>query len=111
MLTDRMKDLMLKAAKCFDEGFSPFNDEWLSENKVTLDECMALSSTIGLAVRAYARAGSKTQMELLLVGGTDGKIDSDIARASIEQGQARKKAEAAFTNAISGEAPRRGVSK
>lgn len=83
MIKLRMKNLMIEAAKCFSDGYSPFNTDWLSENEVTLDECMSLSEMIGTAVKSFALAGSKAQTALLIIDASDGRIDFASAYSSV----------------------------
>lgn len=83
MIGQRMKYLLLEAAKCFDEDYSPFNSEWLSKHEVALDECMNLSELIGTIIKGVALASDATQIEVILVSASDGKVTSENARASI----------------------------
>lgn len=91
MISPRIKTLLIEASKCFDEGYSPFNSDWLSEHEVTLDECVALSSMIGMVIRGVALANDLTQAEILLVSSSDGKITSENARASFQEVRARRR--------------------
>jgi hypothetical protein len=50
----RMTELMNKAADEFERGTNPFESWWLSENNVSLDECMALSESTAIALRHFA---------------------------------------------------------
>ena len=67
MFGKRMTHLLIEAAKCFDDGRSPFENSWLSENNVTLDECMALSHYIGIILRGAALASKSVQGEILFI--------------------------------------------
>lgn len=91
MISKRMKELLVKAATCFDDGYSPFNDQWLSEHNVTLDECMDLSSMIGTVLSGVAHASDMTQQEIIIVGASKGVITSENARASIHVVRTRNK--------------------
>jgi hypothetical protein len=66
MISERMKHLLLEAAKCFEDSYSPFNGEWLSDHKVTLEECMELSEMIGLILRGVALSDEQTQAAVLI---------------------------------------------
>jgi hypothetical protein len=61
-----MKFLLLEAAKCFDDGYSPFQSDWLSKNNVTLDECMSLSELTGTILRGVALSDKLTQAKVLI---------------------------------------------
>jgi hypothetical protein len=50
-LSDRMVDLMSKAADALDELSDPFQTWWLSKNDVSLDECAALSEGIARLIK------------------------------------------------------------
>lgn len=91
MISQRMKDLLVKASACFSEGFSPFNNDWLSENKVTLDECMSLSELIGTVIKGVALSDEKLQSIVFMVSASDGYINSDLARLSIDEVGLQKK--------------------
>jgi hypothetical protein len=62
----RMRDLLLKASRCFTDGYSPFNDEWLHENQVTLDECIDLSQVIGSVLCGFVLSDDETQLTVLI---------------------------------------------
>lgn len=49
----RTDELLRKAAQTFEDQSSPFEHYWLVANGVTLDECGALSESIGLAIKVY----------------------------------------------------------
>ena len=68
MLGKRMIKLIDEAAKCFDDGYSPFETEWLSKHEVTLDECIALSNAIGIILHGYAKLSQKDQMLIITKG-------------------------------------------
>lgn len=91
MISQRMKDLLVKASACFSEGFSPFNNDWLSENQVTLDECMALSEMIGTIIKGVALSDDALQTVVFIVSASDGYVNSDSARLSIAEVGLRKK--------------------
>lgn len=91
MITERTKDLLIKASQCFSEGYSPFNSDWLSANGVTLDECMALSETIGLVLKGFALSNKTSQSEIFIVGTTGGEISSGIARSAIQEVETRRR--------------------
>lgn len=48
-----MTQLLLDAAKCFDDLSSPFDGQWLADHDVTLDECGDLSEAIAGAIKLY----------------------------------------------------------
>ena len=66
MINERMKYLLLEAAKCYDENYSPFYGNWLSEHKVTLEECIDLSELIGSILRGVALSNEKAQLTILI---------------------------------------------
>jgi hypothetical protein len=81
MIGKRMKFLLLEAAKCYDESYSPFNDEWLSRHNVTLDECMDLSIMIGSIVRGVVLSDENTQVAVLVTSAVShvGKATGGVA--------------------------------
>lgn len=91
MVSQRMKNLLVKASTCFEEGFSPFNNDWLSENQVTLDECMSLSELIGTIIKGVALSDDALQSVVFMVSASDGYINSDLARLSIDEVGLQKK--------------------
>lgn len=66
MISERMKFLLLEAAKCFDDNYSPFTDEWLSKYQVTSSECGGLSELIGLILRGVVLSNDLTQAAILI---------------------------------------------
>ena len=50
MKSDRLIELLEKAAKALEDGSDPFHTSFLSENQVTLDECYDLSLAISSAI-------------------------------------------------------------
>lgn len=77
MIGERMKFLLLEASKCFDDGYSPFNDEWLSEHNVTVDECAQLSVLIGMVLSGVALADKETQAKVVIASVQEyGKSDT-----------------------------------
>ena len=52
-LSPRMMELLEKAADAFDVQLDPFRVDWLTKNKVTLQECVDLSELIGKILRDY----------------------------------------------------------
>jgi hypothetical protein len=46
-LSSRMMELLEKAAEAFSVQLDPFHVDWLTKNKVTLEECVDLSELIG----------------------------------------------------------------
>lgn len=69
---NRMRGLMEKAAAAMEDGRSPFEDAFLSENGVTLDEVYTLSSTISVVLRGYLDSTTVIQREILLRGSVAG---------------------------------------
>lgn len=47
----RLEDLIRKMSEAFRNGEDPFNSVWLSENRVTFDECVMLSLIIADALQ------------------------------------------------------------
>jgi hypothetical protein len=52
-LSPRMMELLEKAADAFDVQHNPFQVDWLTRNKVTLEECVDLSELIGKILRDH----------------------------------------------------------
>ena len=55
-MRQRTKELLTAAAGAFAETRSPFENAWLVEHEVTLDECVNLSDEIARAIRIYVNA-------------------------------------------------------
>ena len=52
-LSPRMMELLARAAEAFQVQLDPFHIDWLTKNKVTLEECVDLSELIGKILRDY----------------------------------------------------------
>ncbi len=52
-LSPRMMELLEKAADAFEVQLDPFHVDWLTKNKVTLEECVNLSELIGKILHDY----------------------------------------------------------
>ena len=52
-LSPRMMELLEKAADAFEVQLDPFRVDWLTKNKVTLEECVDLSELIGKILRDH----------------------------------------------------------
>ena len=52
-LSPRMMELLEKAADAFDVQLDTFRVDWLTRNKVTLEECVDLSELIGKILRDH----------------------------------------------------------
>ncbi len=52
-LSPRMMELLEKAADAFEVQLDPFRVDWLTKNKVTLQECVDLSELIGNILRDH----------------------------------------------------------
>lgn len=52
-MNKKMKKLLLDAAIKFHNSSSPFYREWLADREVTSDECIELSTLIGLAIENF----------------------------------------------------------
>jgi hypothetical protein len=48
--------LLLDAAAALDEGTDPFDESWLIEHRVTLDECFDLSAQLAVGARMVVQA-------------------------------------------------------
>jgi len=48
-----MRELLEKAADAFEVKRDPFSIEWLTQNNVTLQECVDLSKLIGKTLRDH----------------------------------------------------------
>ncbi len=53
MIAPRMMELLEKAADAFEVQRDPFSIEWLTQNNVTLQECVDLSELIGNILRDH----------------------------------------------------------
>lgn len=60
----RATNLLRSAADCYEEAADPFNIEWLSEHRVTADECLDLSTGIAVAIRVYLEVISDLERPL-----------------------------------------------
>ena len=68
MFSKRQTALLGELAKGFNEGTCLLNSsEWLRDNNVSLDECMALSSAIALCINAVTKTKSKQIQNALLI--------------------------------------------
>jgi hypothetical protein len=63
-LTQRLKELLLEAGKALLDGRDPFSDAFLSEHKVSFQECRNLSNAMATAVIGYAWGDEHTQAEV-----------------------------------------------
>lgn len=52
-LSPRMMELLARAAEAFSAQLDPFHVDWLTKNKVTLEECVDLSGLIGDILRDH----------------------------------------------------------
>lgn len=52
-MTERMKELLKNAARCFRENYSPFSHSELTKMNVTADECKDLSVKIADIIEKY----------------------------------------------------------
>jgi hypothetical protein len=52
-LSPRMMELLARAAEAFRVQLDPFHVDWLTKNKVTLEECVDLSELIGRILCDY----------------------------------------------------------
>jgi hypothetical protein len=50
----RRAELLTKAADALDDGIDPFTDGWLSENRVSSDECLSLAQQLAIGARVVA---------------------------------------------------------
>jgi hypothetical protein len=64
----RQEGLLRKAADAFGEVRDPFAHDWLSENQVTLDECMTLSEQIGVIIYGYLAVPKEVRNRVSLAG-------------------------------------------
>ncbi len=62
MEQERLVELLLNAARCFDECYSPFSLEELTRMEVTSKECGELSSWIALIIRDYIELTEAKQL-------------------------------------------------
>lgn len=53
LLSPRMMELLEKAAEVIRIQPDPFHVDWLTENRVTLEECVELSELIGEILRDH----------------------------------------------------------
>lgn len=53
MISPRMMELLEKTADAFEVQRDPFSVEWITQNNVTVQECVDLSELIGKILRDY----------------------------------------------------------
>ena len=94
-MNERMRQLLLGAAKRFGELSSPFEGNWLAENSVTLDECGDLSEAIAAAIKFYVVLPSDERLTFELKRAvSESELPEDIKRymnASIDFNQSLKR--------------------
>jgi hypothetical protein len=93
LISKRMANLLEKAARCFDDGKSPFRHEWLCDNEVTFTECVQLSELIGAVLRGFVKSTDKAQTEIWLLSPADGDLPAQMMRAFSEQREVVKRLE------------------
>lgn len=71
--------LQLAAAECFENGYSPFNHDFLTEHDVTATECMELSSQISTLLNAYAMSPGWIQTLIFAAG-----VLVELGRGAVE---------------------------
>lgn len=69
----RHNALLLKMAQAFEAGSDPFNHEFLVENKVTADECFALSDQIGTLIKGFLGSKQDDRVLMLAIGAVYGE--------------------------------------
>lgn len=67
-MSDRKGYLLRKAAEAFGEGIDPFNSDWLTDHQVTADECIDLSSNLGVVVLGYLALPDDVKQRTHLMG-------------------------------------------
>jgi len=65
LISQRMANLLEKAAICFDDGANPFQREWLVDNEVTFEECEHLSELIGAALYNLLQSTDQQPIETI----------------------------------------------
>lgn len=75
--TKRIDTLLASAARAFDDGRDPFCESWLSENKVTLDECQRLGSRIATIIKGYLASSERMQNEITVRGLLSGSVAAE----------------------------------
>lgn len=80
-MTTRMADLLRLAANEFARYANPFDENWLVQNAVTLDECGSLSEKIADAIRFYLGSDIADKMGFVL---REAGVDEDIVKGAIE---------------------------
>ena len=90
---NRKDELLRIAADAFEDGRSPFENDILSENKVTIDECYELSESIAIIIRGYLNAPKEVKHQIALCGAIDGAdtVDPEVALAFLRKQQAQKR--------------------
>lgn len=57
MYKNRAKELLLKAAEALDDGSDPFATHFLTTNRVSLEEALALADDVADCIRARISQG------------------------------------------------------
>ena len=99
LFSDRMADLMNKAANALADLSDPFQTWWLSENEVTLGECAALFESIARLIQWFGKQPTHVQAKIMLydLGGDLGmliaqQIHKDNTLATLQECADRKAA-------------------
>lgn len=88
LFSKRSIELLKKAADCFEVGTSPFNDDFLSENHVNLEDCMILSEQIAMILKGFANSDTNGQIRILLLS-SDGLYPEGVEFALQQNESAR----------------------
>lgn len=79
LISDRMANLLMEAARRADEGRFPFGGDFLRENEVSSDELFDLMQTVRIALKGFAQGGKHIQSLVLILGASDGELDPGAA--------------------------------
>jgi len=87
----RQEELIKAAAKAFDNGCDPFVHEWLVKHKVTMDECIDLSSVIGTILHGYLASPKVVKESLALRGAaTAAGMSQDVIETAVASHELRQ---------------------
>lgn len=82
-MSNRKVYLLREAAEAFGEGIDPFHSGWLAEHQVTADECIDLSSNLGVIVLGYLALPDDVKQRVHLLGAAIAAgLPSDVVEAA-----------------------------
>ena len=91
MINARSVELLTEAAAAFQDGTSPFDGWWLTKHTVTADECVWLANFVGVVLLGFVRSSEQTQKKVLILGVTEGELDSRYVDSAIDVAASMRK--------------------